>query len=148
MESNTHQCALCLMSYPSTEYFTHLLEEHYDIFISLLTTYYPEIESSLFIQLMRQYLFHQLEEESNNYEYLLNLCNTIGYHTIGVTNIENVANECILTERCPICLDKIEKEGYQTKKCHHEFCKECFKQWTDDHKSCPLCKTELEDTVK
>lgn len=144
----THECALCMMSYPVTDFFNHLVDEHYDVFISLLATYCPDIESSLFIQLMRRFVLQQFEEEFNDYEYLLELCNAMGYHTIGISNIENVATYFTLTERCPICLDETQKEGYQTKKCRHEFCKECFRKWTNDHKSCPLCKTELEDTVK
>ena len=155
METNSnshiaiHTCALCMMSYPITDYFNHLVEEHYDIFLSLLATYYPDIDSSLFIQLLRRFVSIQMdEEELDNYEYLLDLCNSIGYHTIGVSSTENVASECTLTERCPICLDEKEKEGYQTNKCHHEFCKDCFQQWTSNHKVCPLCKTELEDAVK
>lgn len=145
----THTCALCMMSYPITDYFNHLVEEHYDIFLSLLATYCPDVDTSLFIQLLRRFVSVQLDEEDpDNYEYLLDLCNAIGYHTIGVSSIENVASECTLTERCPICLDETEKEGYRTKKCGHEFCKDCFQQWTSSHKVCPLCKSELEEAVK
>ena len=155
MESNsqpqvaTHTCALCLMSYPITDYFTHLVEEHYDIFLSLLATYCPDVESSLFIHLLRRFVSdHFDEDEMDNYEFLLELCNTIGYQSVGVSDLQKVVTECTLSERCPICLDETEKEGYQTNKCHHEFCKDCLIQWTNDHKSCPLCKTELEEAVK
>lgn len=156
MESNsqpqvaTHTCVLCMMSYPITDYFNHLVEEHYDIFLSLLATYYPDVESNLFIHLLRRFISTQMneEEDPDNYEYLLDLCNAIGYHTVGVSSIENVASECTLTERCPICLDETEKEGYRTKKCGHDFCKDCFQQWTSSHRVCPLCKSELEEAVK
>lgn len=143
-----HSCSFCMMSYPITDFFTHLVDEHYDIFISLLAIYCPDIDSSLFIRLLRRFTYDQLENEMDNYEYLLELCNSIGYHYVGVSDIQKVATECSLSERCPICLDETEKEGYQTIKCHHEFCKECFTIWTKDHKSCPLCKSELEDDVK
>lgn len=145
-----HTCALCMMSYPITDYFTHLVDEHYDIFLTLLATYCPDVESSLFIQLLRRFLTQnpEDEEEMDSYEYLLDLCNAIGYHSIGVSNIENVASECTLTERCPICLDETEKEGYKTIRCGHEFCKDCFQQWTSCHRVCPLCKSELEEDVK
>ena len=144
-----HTCALCMMSYPITDYFTHLVEEHYDIFLSLLATYCPDVESSLFIHLLRRFVSdHFDEDEMDNYEFLLELCNTIGYQSVGVSDLQKVVTECTLSERCPICLDETEKEGYQTNKCHHEFCKDCLIQWTNDHKSCPLCKTELEEAVK
>lgn len=147
--TSIHSCSLCMMSFPTRDYFTHLIEEHYNTIIALLAIYCPETDIPLFFQLLQTFVTNSLEnEEINTYEYLLDLCNSIGYHYVGVSDIQKVATECTMNERCPICLDETEKEGYQTIKCRHEFCKECFMKWTNDHKSCPLCKSELEDTVK
>jgi hypothetical protein len=59
-----------------------------------------------------------------------------------------VCNECGTGEKvycdeiCPIC--KVEyEEGNDVgvyKNCNHIFCKDCLKEWSKIHKTCPYCK--------
>lgn len=42
---------------------------------------------------------------------------------------------------CPICLDNI--DSLYTTTCEHKFCTNCITTWLINHKTCPLCRNEL-----
>ena len=51
---------------------------------------------------------------------------------------KNVPNDF----KCSICLEE-NKDNVVITKCKHYFHKDCLKIWTDNHMSCPLCKTSF-----
>ena len=61
----------------------------------------------------------------------------------------NVVKETIITvkidnpnEECSICLDTNNKVWIKTK-CNHAYHEECFKDWIQISKSCPICREQL-----
>jgi|Laugresbdmm110sd_1035091.scaffolds.fasta_scaffold18604_3 hypothetical protein len=88
------------------------------------------------------------EIESLEYEALLNICETIGDHAVGVENIDEVAPLMDKNEyegSCPICLELLADcdHARQIAHCKHIFCGTCLAQWLAVKKWCPLCKTEV-----
>jgi hypothetical protein len=79
------------------------------------------------------------------YESLLALCETVGYHEVGVDDVDG-ALEAAGGEadgRCPICLETMEKEvAVRIVVCRHAFCDPCIREWLARHKTCPVCKRE------
>ena len=58
-----------------------------------------------------------------------------------------ISNEDI----CPIChenlIEKTKKENGSLRMlaCNHIYCNDCIKTWLSNHKTCPVCKVDLED---
>lgn len=60
-------------------------------------------------------------------------------NTIRVTQIDE--NDC----KCSICMETLTVENAcQTKYCHHTFHTKCLKHWLMVHRTCPLCRENLE----
>lgn len=91
------------------------------------------------------------DTDTMSYDQLLSLCDSIGYHQVGYTNVEK-EELCEPCERpssdqypvCTICLTEFSEIDSQTpisrlKKCQHVFCESCIYQWLDTHKKCPVC---------
>lgn len=104
------------------------------------------------------------ESEMDDYETLLNICDFIGPHRIGVSgsNLDKAAPLCgdgeapaaanqRPIEKCPICLETCENlnaTGIGLRaiaKCGHRFCDPCITKWLSDHTSCPICKKDVRD---
>jgi len=67
------------------------------------------------------------------------LAGAIENNTIRVTHIADEDSEC------PVCLETLTAEtARQTKHCHHTFHTKCLKHWLMVHKTCPLCRENLE----
>lgn len=55
-------------------------------------------------------------------------------------------------ETCPICIREFDGSEVKLKACGHVFCESCVEAWVNEslqancHK-CPMCRTDLEDTV-
>jgi hypothetical protein len=90
------------------------------------------------------------------YEQLTELCNNIGYHRVGVSNIDLCAPAKIQMKKtiheeihCPICLENIHTSLYmrQVKKCSHKFCGSCIEKWLKENKTCPVCKVNVEENL-
>ena len=90
------------------------------------------------------------DNESENYEALVALCERIGNHTVGIDDVTTITTqkekatlEC--DETCAICLEYlIEKETvYDMNACRHYYCSECITKWTSENKLCPVCKVDL-----
>lgn len=108
---------------------------------------------------MTNHQYNMYDIDNMSYEQLLELCNTIGYHNVGLTEEQkiDVTENYELTEedkdifpKCMICLhdfnEKQEDDDIpitRIKTCGHVFCKECIYQWLDDHKKCPVCVRDL-----
>ena len=46
---------------------------------------------------------------------------------------------------CSICLENIEDENKYVTQCAHIFHNECINKWTENHNSCPTCRTNLDN---
>lgn len=43
---------------------------------------------------------------------------------------------------CPICLEEIIENGYETL-CGHKYHLFCLLDWIREHQNCPLCRNEI-----
>jgi len=142
-------CPLCQEEMELEEAGRHLLSDHMDTMLVMLVMYSDENDFS--------------------YETLSYLCDTIGYHKIGIEDINRVACSYILTDKkeevCPICLGALGSNALgeplgssgtvegpepprtimELKKCKHLFCSPCLMLWLKEHTTCPLCKDDLKE---
>jgi predicted amidophosphoribosyltransferase len=44
---------------------------------------------------------------------------------------------------CPICYEKVKNEIILS--CNHTFCGKCIKKWSNNKKTCPLCRKIFKD---
>jgi hypothetical protein len=104
-----------------------------------------------------EYDDNNTEGNYDDYEYLLSICERIGYHKVGVKDInisvpliseeEMISNKIDLTNSCPICLEELQTNYYLRKitKCGHIYCSYCIETWLKDNKTCPICKQDAEE---
>jgi hypothetical protein len=94
------------------------------------------------------------EDLFNDYNYLMNLCESIGYHKEGITDIEEVAPLTVQeqnnahNEKCPICMEELYQNDPSVrvvKKCNHGFCADCIEKWLKENKTCPICVQWLQE---
>ena len=136
----THRtCPLCETQVLLNDYPSHLMSNHFETLLTYLTINMDPMT----------YLEHQLDStiDQMGYEDLLELCNTIGYHKVGILDISTIASmiETPKEETCPICLEEWKNRSiYQTHRCRHEFCQPCLETWIQDHKTCPMCHQDLD----
>jgi len=76
---------------------------------------------------------------------LINDIETVTFHASDFA--QNVEDE--QPPECSICVeDFTEGEDIKRTPCGHYFCKECLSKWLSDYaKSCPLCRTDLEQAL-
>lgn len=163
------RCPVCNQEFDIYELFTHLFLAHEEFLAVWSSLTFPSLETDNTDSLNT--FFRTLgisndilnTQNTNNtvpyidgfdllsYEQLTTLCDEIGYHKIGITNIDSVAPATIKMkkkfdeDRCPICLEDMHKALYMRiiKTCGHEYCGECIENWLKEHKTCPICKLEL-----
>ena len=101
----------------------------------------PQTHRSLVIvpRILMESSFETLSN-MEGYEFNMLLSEAIGTVPVGVKNPESVLNEARAQEQCPICYDAT--TDVETL-CGHMYCKPCIVKWLADHKSCPVCKTDL-----
>lgn len=91
-------------------------------------------------------------QDFDDYEANLRLADMIGTVEIGVTDIDKVGtvienreltDDCI----CAICLESPQKEERDGRQllCQHTYCKDCIDVWLQKHKTCPVCKLDLDE---
>lgn len=139
-------CPLCEYHIPRNSYTFHLVSAHLDTLIAMVLIYIPEMDIGHLLHILNNYVDNYIE--SNNYEFLLDLCNIIGRHKTGIDDIQKI---CYLyshypdEERCPICLENLNQCNAvcTTIKCRHSFCKECLQKWIHEHNKCPICQQNL-----
>ena len=57
---------------------------------------------------------------------------------------QSITDSLLLREECVICFDKYEKKDkITTLECNHIFHHKCIVGWTNQNKSCPLCRINL-----
>lgn len=141
---NHRTCPICQTQIHVDEYVDHLSTDHMDTMLTLFSFQLGQLNAQDYLN----YLHQQIDSYIDNMEYddMLELCNAIGYHKVGIFDINTIASNVDSNEdTCPICLESyIEKEVYQTHKCKHSFCKECLSKWIEEHKTCPMCQQELQ----
>ena len=49
------------------------------------------------------------------------------------------------SHQCAICLDKM-TSTFSVIPCKHEFCEKCIFDWLEEHKTCPLCRCNVQKT--
>jgi hypothetical protein len=163
------QCPVCHLECDIYNYFTHIYQSHEEFLAVWSGLAFPRVnpdDAEQLVYLLQtlgvdtpNFTLDQLENQLDQYnddltyEALSALCDEVGYHTIGVTNIDDIAPATVRMKKsinedtcCPICLENIFSAVYirQISLCHHEFCGECIEKWLNNHKTCPICKSELE----
>ena len=57
-----------------------------------------------------------------------------------ICEIDKSQFHALCTEACAICLDTHTKGDSVLTDCNHEFCHQCWTQWTARAKTCPACR--------
>jgi hypothetical protein len=142
MAEDLRECPICQLPITSDTYINHLMTYHTDVFMTMFYMHYVPISP---INMYENIIDEHIDDM--NYEDLLELCEAIGDHKVGIQDINDIAKKIndLPIERCPICLEdfKESNEIYKTNKCSHDFCKECLVKWISEHKSCPMCQQDL-----
>lgn len=147
-------CPICSEHIGITEYHSHLLDEHPIAYATMLATYLPNLSPSMMFDAMHPFYDGEEAETENTYEELLELCENIGYHRVGVEDhlLDTVAPLGSCNKQtyhheitCPICLEHILEPRHARciATCQHTFCSECIQTWFKEHKTCPVCKKDV-----
>lgn len=143
------ECPVCDQQIPANEFLLHALHEHPQFFAVWASFSMPTFAPAFVDYIMNQNE-DELDLDNYSYEDLLQLCDQIGYHSVGVKNIDDVSTICSYTDVdknwiCSICLESSCENGSYRKitKCSHTFCDACIKPWLECHKSCPVCKQDV-----
>lgn len=146
------QCPLCSNVVLFNDYFTHLHDEHpvpYHFWL-----YYSLPEPLGGIESYDDTVADAYDVDRMSYEELLDLCQTIGNHTIGLTEAQKeqatmayhpTPEESQVPPRCTICLMEATESPtvVRLRHCGHIHCKECIYEWLTRHKTCPVCIQEV-----
>jgi len=128
-------CPLCMDNVDFDTVFSHLLDTH-PLFMAIVNSMYLPLD----------------DYADASYEEMVNLCDEIGNVEVGVEDIDAVTS-VIVTERsqkenpCPICLENMPSECDYVRKintCNHRFCGKCIEKWLGSHKTCPVCKSAVD----
>lgn len=134
-------CPLCAIELPLVNMVRHMAIEHPFLAAVWLSLHIPSLSTDEIVQ----YIQDIIDEQENEYEQLLELCDTIGYHYVGVDDIEKVAPFSESSnDDCPICIEPL-NEAQKNRKinvCGHIFCASCIETWLEKHKTCPVCKKD------
>lgn len=129
---------MCSMEVDESDIQQHLMVYH-PLFTAILQALYLPEDT------------HPFVNEDESYEELVELCESMGNVSIGVTDIDDVTSVIIKDARgedaCPICLQTMPDECEYIRRihqCRHEFCGFCIEKWLKDHKQCPVCKCDLQ----
>lgn len=133
-------CPLCGAHVTLDTYFVHLADAHpitYQLWLYFAT---PDTDFG-----------NSVDIDGMSYDELLELCNQIGYHSVGLTESQKeLATEPIAevtVPRCTICLSSYDSnigaEWVALRRCRHAFCKECIFEWLTERKTCPVCVQEV-----
>lgn len=144
-------CPVCDNNVPSEQFVLHTMIEHPQFFAVWASFSLPTLAPRLHNIFTEDEM--ELDEDDPypyTYEELLELCDSIGYHTVGVSDIDKVSQACDTPTdahwKCTICLE--DSNNVQMcrciKKCNHVFCGTCIETWLKQNKKCPICKQEVE----
>jgi SNF2 family DNA or RNA helicase len=91
-------------------------------------------------------IFEKLKENKYKKESFLSLNNlTSLIKKAQQINRQEIRQQQIINEDCPICLCKINKNI--TTSCGHSFCEECIKRWGQNHNNCPICRKNIRHEI-
>ena len=159
------RCPVCNVNLRGYELFTHIYNDHEAFLATWMAVAFPAVDdlntSNPITDLFRNLgINDDLRYEHDafddlSYEQLTSICDEIGYHKVGVKDIDSVAPAIVRLkktkdeDRCPICLEDMHQAVYMRaiKECKHEFCGECIEEWLEKNKNCPICKLELEPQI-
>jgi hypothetical protein len=95
--------------------------------------------------------------DMNDYEFNLLLSDRIGKVKTGIkkddlhkyiTCVTQIDNS---DDICPVCREDLAEYLKDNKvmetPCHHKYCKDCIEMWLQTNKKCPVCQTDVEDTL-
>lgn len=128
-------CSFCTDSIPLTDYMYHIRNqhfEHYVVWMAILDPLYFE------------------SAETETYEDLVALCDTMGNVETGIQDINAVTQISTINEqdRCSICLESYDVNDAtlirKITKCSHSFHDNCISQWLLKKKTCPMCMQFVE----
>lgn len=147
---NYRYCNLCNESILTGEYLYHLIQEHPITLTMMYSLYLPETSIDETYQFLINTAINSMMD-SMDYGSLQDLCDTIGYHKVGIEDINTIGKviekkDICEEDTCPICIDLLhEKEiVYTMNVCKHAYCKECIEKWVSENKTCPVCKADLQ----
>lgn len=178
----TVACPICEEQVPLQSFMAHLAFVH-PVFYMTIETFLPapdpDIASASLLNPSFQHSIATLrsltwdpldpqdsepeaEDDGLTYEYLMELCETIGNHEVGVEDVDAVApldtydfafdpaEGAEAPTRCAICLDSFQDMPRDTPTrtiavCGHRYCAGCIEQWFTRKRVCPLCKKNVED---
>lgn len=155
LPNNTIHCPCCETEVPSEDFLHHCLFQHPQFFAVWATYNMPTILQPNPFQYVPSWMNTGLddidgEEEDLSYEYLSALCDQIGYHKVGCSNVDDVA-PIVQAEtestRCAICLEDLDGTVpvRQIHVCQHLFCKDCLESWLKENKTCPICVRRVDE---
>lgn len=145
-------CPVCERDVLADEFMLHAMYNHPQFFVVWASFSLPTLAPNfaLLANTLQEEYDHD-EFENMEYEELLELCNMVGYHKIGVKNVDEVAplsDKGLLDSdwKCTICLDAADsiQDVRKITECGHCFCSQCIEKWFEENRSCPVCKKEVE----
>lgn len=154
--NETIHCPCCETDIQSEDFLHHCLFQHPQFFAVWATFNMPTIIPPSSYSYVPSWMNTGLddidgEEEELSYEYLSALCDHIGYHKVGCSNVDDVAPITKIDTqspcRCAICLEDL-NEFIPTRcihVCKHFFCKECLEAWLKENKTCPICIRRVDE---
>jgi hypothetical protein len=135
-------CPECNEPFSAYALLLHIQQQHPILFMVWANLMAP----SSWPTAAEQQIQDDAEEDEYEYEALLALCERIGDHTIGVTDVDAVS-ECLpagLPDDCRICLEGMRGAARRLHRCGHAFCAPCIETWLAKRKRCPLCNQDAE----
>jgi len=152
MNDERTTCPVCDTRIDIPNLFQHVFFEHSEFLLVWASLMYPEAHP-----LHMEYIdgMHQDQDyRYDDYTYYSQLCDYIGYHRIGIKEIDDVApvvctpEACTCNYICVICLDNLCdcSKVRKIEACNHMYCAPCIETWLSENKTCPICKTILENS--
>lgn len=132
-------CPMCRLDVSASGFLNHILDEHPYFFVVWASFNMPNFHTEAL-------LTNPDGVEDASYEFLSELCDRMGYHRVGVKDVDDISEYVCCDEdddvTCPICLDNVIL-GRKIILCEHTFCSSCIEKWLSDHKTCPVCIRDL-----
>ena len=146
LEEMPFDCPVCGDVVAVHDIFHHIASEHPTYLVAWAAFAMPHMNVDDILQ-WATYHIQQEHGEVDDYEYLTELCETIGNHYVGVDDIEKVTSVSVneTNDPCPICLESMIDSLYSRKlnACSHTYCGPCIEKWFETHKQCPVCKVDV-----
>ena len=145
-------CPVCGITVDIHSVFMHLFVDHSDFLLVWVSLMNPEEPDDFVIEhYLNLYSLAGNAHPQDEYTYYSELCDYIGYHKVGVKEIDVVAPVVTCAsettcDTCAICLENIHNSDNirVIDICKHMYCASCIERWLSENKTCPICKMILE----